>query len=124
MAANLSNSTLVNNNLFHGFSNSTVSNSTRNSRIEKRVILKLTLYARRLINTSLYGRPVKVINVSRSGVAIHCNVNLEIGAVIELTNARRTFTAQATVRHSEPTEGGGYQIGLSIEQISGGWVIK
>jgi hypothetical protein len=95
-----------------------------NRRDQARVKLPLILMVRRPNNSSYYWRVLKTENVSRAGARIICNVQLEIGAELEIQGLNGQFWAQAVVRHVEEKEGGGWYLGLEFSQRTGKWVIN
>lgn len=100
-------------------------NNGSDTRKETRLPLKMQLFLRRPFNSSLYAKAVETIDMSASGLLVACDVNLEIGAELEVTNINRDVVVKAVVRHTakDPfTER--YFLGLSICSKETSWFVQ
>jgi hypothetical protein len=95
-----------------------------NTRVTKRVVLAITLFIRRPINSKSYSYQVSTINISRYGALISSSVPLEIGAELEISRAITDFSAKAIVKHiRKDPKTDKYLIGLDFQQTRGKWLI-
>jgi hypothetical protein len=95
-----------------------------NTRVTKRVVLAITLFIRRPINSKSYSHQVSTINISRYGALISSSIPLEIGAELEVTRDIANFSAKAIVRHiRKDPKTSKYLIGLDFQQTTGKWLI-
>jgi hypothetical protein len=70
-----------------------------NTRKQTRLKLRLTLFARALINSVEYRYKVETINISSQGLLIASDLVLEVGTTVELTSATCGVKANAVVKH-------------------------
>lgn len=95
-----------------------------NSRMHKRICLKVTLFLRSLINDISYGKKVETINISEKGLLVACDVGLREGMLIEVTTATRKVEVIAEVKHSSyDAKTKKYLIGLCIREKRTGWFV-
>ena len=95
-----------------------------NTRTHKRVGLKLNLLVRRLFNSSFYGKVVETVDISAKGLMVICDVNLEVGTELEITNLSRNVNVIAVVKHTHRDNfSGKYFLGLAITQKKTDWFV-
>lgn len=95
-----------------------------NTRTHKRVGLKLNLVVRRLFNSSFYGKVVETVDISAKGLMVVCDVNLEVGAELEITSVNRNVNVTAIVKHSRRDDfSGKYFLGLAITEKKTNWFV-
>lgn len=95
------------------------------TRRNKRVPLKVTLFLRTLNNHLSYSRKVETINVSDKGLLVSSDVALLEGMKLEVTSASRRITILAEVKHSTyDSSARKYLIGLAITEKKTSWLVR
>ncbi len=101
------------------------SNGGYGTRRHKRVGLKIALFLRRPFNSSIYAKAVETVDISANGLLVLCDVNLELGADLEVTNINRDVIVVAVVKHSSrDMKTGKYLLGLSITEKKTDWFVQ
>ncbi len=115
----LTNATLVE------ISNSRNNNGDNNQRKQKRLPLRTSLFLRRPFNSAMYGKPVQTINISAQGLLVVCDVSLELGAELEVSNISRDIMVTAIVKHvTKDPKTNKYLLGLSISDKKTNWFVN
>lgn len=115
----LTNATLVE------ISNSRNNNGDNNQRKQKRLPLRTSLFLRRPFNSAMYGKPVQTINISAQGLLVVCDVSLELGAELEVSNISRDIMVTAIVKHvTKDPKSNKYLLGLSISDKKTNWFVN
>lgn len=100
-------------------------NNKDNQRKQKRLPLKTTLYLRRPFNSAMYGKPVQTVDISANGLLVLCDVSLEVGAELEVTNISRQIIVTAIVKHvAKDPKSNKYLLGLSISEKKTSWLVN
>lgn len=103
----------------------TMFNNGSDIRKETRLPLKMQLFLRRPFNSSLYAKAVETIDISANGLLVACDVKLEIGAELEVTNINRDVVVKAVVKHlSKDPFIERYFLGLSISSKETSWFVQ
>jgi hypothetical protein len=102
----------------------TEANSNTNSRIEHRVKLKLSVSVRKVVDSTSPQHQVTTLNLSRQGLAIITNFNLDVGTEVEIFAFNDSFFGIATVCHiTELSKGQVWVLGLKLIKKVGRWAI-
>lgn len=100
-------------------------NNGLNTRKHTRLSLRIALFLRRPFNSPMYAKAVQTIDVSANGLLVACDINLEIGADLEVTSVNRDVIVKAIVKHtSKDPITGKYLIGLSIVDVHNRWFVQ
>jgi hypothetical protein len=95
-----------------------------NRRKHKRVLLKLNLFIRRLFNSNMYVKVVQTVDISAKGLQVICDVNLEVGAELEISNLKRDVIVVGVVKHSSrDLITGKWLLGLAITEKKTDWFV-
>lgn len=96
-----------------------------NTRSCKRLKLKLELFLRRPFNATTYKKAVQTVDVSANGLLVLCDINVELGAELVVSNVKGDVVVLAVVKHtSKDIKTGKYLLGLSIIKKNTSWFVQ